>query len=464
MVVQTITFSFATWFGLYILGRDPKNRLLRYSSLGLCAYALALAVDLFAQVSQNSSQIFFNRFSWSILFLPPIFWSGAIIHWLPKFDFNYEYLHKIWKWGIALVGLIIFIISSTTNLLWSPENNNFLLPGYILFGAINLVPLITTVWLYRVALSKFHPRFVVGILLAAALFFTLGIGLIILQLDWLPQIWILFGIGFDLELLGLAVSVFNAFDQGERFLPDYFRSLTASTFLSLVFGGQVAFAMAISTGVTMPMTILLLAVITAAILIQVFFDSIQGMLDRIFLARFPIARKERANLRAVADAIPRVRKSIDKETIEKDDFVRLTRRALSNFGDLPKLASSPLTQMQIIDKRLQKQGIQSNTLERTNQLKSLLVDSISKLKPKGEADFGSTDEWRFFNALYYPYVIGLKPYSRRADFSDLSEDSRLALDWFRGYVPERTLYNWQNAAAELIAQDLREQEVAARSE
>jgi hypothetical protein len=31
-----------------------------------------------------------------------------------------------------------------------------------------------------------------------------------------------------------------------------------------------------------------------------------------------------------------------------------------------------------------------------------------------------------------------------------------ALEWFRQEVPERTLYNWQNKAAELIAQSLRE--------
>jgi hypothetical protein len=30
------------------------------------------------------------------------------------------------------------------------------------------------------------------------------------------------------------------------------------------------------------------------------------------------------------------------------------------------------------------------------------------------------------------------------------------LNWFQQQVPERTLYNWQTAAAALVAQDLRE--------
>jgi len=76
-------------------------------------------------------------------------------------------------------------------------------------------------------------------------------------------------------------------------------------------------------------------------------------------------------------------------------------------------------------------------------LKSLLVQSIQKLRPQSEEQFGTNDEWRYYNALYFPYVLGLKPYTRRADFDSLDETSRAALDWFQTSVPERTLHNWQ---------------------
>ena len=58
--------------------------------------------------------------------------------------------------------------------------------------------------------------------------------------------------------------------------------------------------------------------------------------------------------------------------------------------------------------------------------------------------------------------MGLKPYSRRANYYDLDPESQAALEWFRSQVPERTLYNWQNAAAALVAQDLREQNSASK--
>ncbi|HNO86328.1 MAG TPA: hypothetical protein PKM54_16950, partial [Anaerolineales bacterium] len=72
-----------------------------------------------------------------------------------------------------------------------------------------------------------------------------------------------------------------------------------------------------------------------------------------------------------------------------------------------------------------------------------------------EAKLGTTDEWRYSNAVYFPYVLGLNPYPRRADLDSLDEESRAALDWFQTSVPERTLHNWQNTAAKLISDDIK---------
>jgi hypothetical protein len=105
-------------------------------------------------------------------------------------------------------------------------------------------------------------------------------------------------------------------------------------------------------------------------------------------------------------------------------------------------------------------GVRADSLERAVELKALLSESIQRLKPRGRdpqgrSDFGTTDEWRHFNALYFPYVAGLKPYSVRAEPNGASADERAALEWFRAQVPERTLHNWQTAAARLVAADIR---------
>jgi hypothetical protein len=113
--------------------------------------------------------------------------------------------------------------------------------------------------------------------------------------------------------------------------------------------------------------------------------------------------------------------------------------------------------MTLIDRRLADRGVADNTLERAAELKKVLSESIELLKPRDGNEYGTSDAWRHYNALYYPYVAGLKPYSLRADYPALDPPAQITLDWFQTKVPERTLYNWQNAASKLVAQDIREQ-------
>ena len=135
----------------------------------------------------------------------------------------------------------------------------------------------------------------------------------------------------------------------------------------------------------------------------------------------------------------------------------MTARAtrIRHFGNLSRLAANPLTHLPQIDIRLAGRGARDDTLGRATELKALLTECIQRLKPQQQGDFGTSDEWRYYNALYFPYIVGLKPYSRRAQ-APADPVARKALEWFHLHVPERTLHNWQVAATKLIAQDLRE--------
>ena len=299
-----------------------------------------------------------------------------------------------------------------------------------------------------------QPR-TVGLALAGVIFFGLGFSAILFEVDWLPRFWLLLGIGVDLLLLGTAVAFFDAFDEGETLLPHFLRAFDYAFLTALIFGGQVALVMIFSTGVTFPMLLLLLTTISAAIIVQVFANAAQTMADRIAFGPFPRIRQQRYDLRAAADAVQRVDVALDLTNLDEAEFARLTRRALSQMGNLPRLAASPLTQLPLIDTCLQTKGVTPDTLSRATELKIVLTESISRLKPSEQGDFGTSDAWRHYNALYFPYVLGLKPYSRRNQNDDGDTAVQQALAWFRAEVPQRTLYNWQTAAAQLIAQDLR---------
>jgi hypothetical protein len=204
------------------------------------------------------------------------------------------------------------------------------------------------------------------------------------------------------------------------------------------------------------MLMLWLGLVALAITLQVFAEAVQAGFDQIAFFRAPRLTAERAELRAVVQALPRAADALDPLTLDEAEFARLTRRALSHMGDLPRLASSPLTRLPAVATRLAARGAHPGPLERAQELRALLTESILRLKPRDNRDFGVSDEWRYYNALYFPYVASLKPYALRASQDGLSPAAHQALEWFRADVPERTLHNWQNAAARLVAQELRE--------
>jgi len=263
------------------------------------------------------------------------------------------------------------------------------------------------------------------------------------------------GIGLDMAILSYGIAALDAYDEGEMLLRDALRSFGASALAALVFGGQVVLVMSITHANSPAMLLLLLAVISTAVALETFSEPLQTLLDRILLAGQPHIQRERANLRAVAHALPRVDETLDVSHLPEAEFNRLTRRALSHMGDLKRLASSPLTRLPAIGARLATRGRPDSTLERAAELKALLAESIERLKPRQGGNFGISDEWRYYNALYYVYVLGLRPYSRNT-LHEGDGDQNAVLEWFRAQVPERTLHNWQNTAAELVARDLRE--------
>lgn len=328
-----------------------------------------------------------------------------------------------------------------------------LLPGLSgpLVGLSGLLWLVALFYLWPDAPSRF--RWVFALTLGI---FMLGLATLFIPPIRLPSAFIHTILTLAIIGFGLDVAQFDAFDEGQTLLPDLYRSFDYSFIMVFLFGGLVVLAMIFGAGLTLPIMALLLATIAAAIATQTWADSVQTALDRLAMANFPGLRQARAELRTTSSTLPRLSTTIEFEALDEAEFGRLTRRALSQLGDLPRLAASPLTRLSLIETRLAARGAPDNTLERAAELKAILTESITRLKPRDQNHFGVSEAWRHYNALYFPYVLGLKPYSRRREANGVDSTTRQALEWFQTQVPERTLHNWQNAAAKLVAQDLRE--------
>jgi len=431
--LNLLSFTLSLWLGLFILARGSHPRL-RLTALGLLFYAAALIVNI-------------KNLSFALRLLPPILWVGAILHLDQRIIDNHPALHKLWMWLLIPVTLLLGIF-----FLFNPSASQAF-PYIWISLLIGLTPLIWTLILLRDYLTFLQPKQITGVLITATIFFGLGEGILLFPTDWLPQKYMFPAIGVDLLFLGVCIAWFDAFDEGETFLPDMIRSFVLTSIIVLIFAGQVGFAIAIKAGLTDGMKLLLTTTILASVLFAIFGSSFQNLLDGFAFSRNPSLREERRRLVTESAILSRRDAGIDLSKLNEEERSRLTRRALSHFGNLNRLASNPLTQLPVIESRIKERGIHDTTLDRANELKSVLTESILKLKPQGERNFDTTDEWRFYNSLFFPYVTGLRPYSRTQE-KDLAGFEKDALEWFQFFVPERTLHNWQNTAAKLIANDL----------
>lgn len=447
LTLTTVAFAIAWWLGLYLIARDPRSPLLRRAGLGLLVYALALGADLLRTLGPGAGGAGPGA---ALAFLPATLWAGAAVLLLPESRLR-ERLDATWRLGLLPVSLAALLAAVLTGALGAQQA-----PGgvYLALGALTLLPLALCLGLLVRERRSLHPRGLAGVIVVVTLFLGLGTALLLVPLGWVPRGLALLGVGVDLVLLGLAVAAWDAFDAGEALRRDMLRSLIAAEGAALLFGGLVGAALAMGAGEPGPLAALLLATVAAAIASQVLGEQVQRLVDRLAFAQAPQLQEARAALRASEAALPRLSDTPGLAELDPAEFARLTRRALSHYGDLARLAASPLTRLPQIDERLLARGAPDQPVERAAELQALLGEAIARLRPRGQGEFGTTDAWRYYNALYFPYVAGVRPYRRRDDQGPYDGLARQALDWFDTQVPQRTLHNWQNTAARLIAQDL----------
>ena len=392
LILQSFFFFLMLWLGCYLIARDPGRLQLWLAGGGMVTFALGLGTALLGQFAPGAD-LALNLYRAQRLFvvLPALFWLAAMIWLVPN----------------------------------------------------------RAAWEERYG----RQQRLLGIGLACIIAYGVALSFVIIPNTPTMPLWLASLIGLDLFVFGMVIAWLDASDKGEAWLSHFLRSLDYSFFTALIFGGQVVLVMTIWMGISYPLVLLLISSVAAAVFVQTFSDPVQLLLDRIAFINAPQLRQTRVVQRAEANAAQRLNTALNPLDLDGKEFERLTRQALSQMSNLPKLASNPLTRLPTVTKQLAQTGQGDSTLSRAAELKALLAESIMKLKPRDQGAFGTTDAWRHYNALYFPYVVGLRPYSRRTP-----HDAQYVeiVDWFRSQVPERTLYNWQTAAARLVARDLRE--------
>lgn len=445
--LSAVVFTLSAWLGLYLAARDPRKPVLALAAIGLCGFALVVGLDAVRTANPAHAQLL-SRVEIYLTTVPGVAWFAVLVELSrPSDGWRSRTREVLLVAGVAVLTLFGAWLAGSVD---GP-----LRPGHWLMFAVISV---STLGAMTVALRRpRRPRPAVGLAVTATLFFALSNAILIIPLGVVPSWVALASTSCDVLGLGVAVALWDAFDEGQALRADMLRSFAGSVAVAVLFGGQALIGLAVTRddpAARTALTVLLFTSLAIAVAVQVLADPLAGLLDRLAFAKSPALRADRATLRHTGAALP-LRQEHPLADVDDVTFVRLTRRALGHYGDLSKLVASPLTALPVIDERLAARGAPDQPIERANELKAVLADGISRLKPRDGGDFGTTEEWRYYNSLYFPYVVGVRAYAQNATASGLDPVARRAWQWFVTEVPQRSLHNWQNAAARLIAADLR---------
>jgi hypothetical protein len=443
--LSALVFCVSWWLGLYLLGRDPRKPVLALAALGLCSFAIAVALDAVRLVTHSA---LLGHVEIYLVAVPGVAWFAVLVELARPADGG-----RARTGEMLLVGVVAALTLAGATLAGSVEGPLRL--GHVVMCVV--ISISTLGAMFAALRGRAQKIPAVGLVILATLFFALANAILIIPLGVVPSWLALASTGCDVLGLGVAVALWDAFDEGQALRGDMLRSFTGTGAIATLLGGQMLVGIALTrqqTTAQTALTILLFTSLAIASAVQVLADPLAGLLDRMVFSRSPMLRADRDTLRRTQSALP-LRSAHPLAGFDDDTFARLTRRALGHYGDLSKLVASPLTALPEIDERLAARGAPDQPLERAVELKALLADRIARLKPRDGGDFGTTEQWRYYNSLYFPYVVGVRAYAQNATAAGLDPTARQAWQWFVTEVPQRSLHNWQNAAARLIAADLR---------
>jgi hypothetical protein len=441
--MSAVVFALSWWLGLYLLARGPRKPVLLLAAIGLTSFAVVVALDAVRHLGSSPASLL-SHVEVYLVAVPGVAWFAVLLE-LSRPDDGWRS-----RAGELLMVAVVAALALTGAAMAGSVDGPLRTGHWVMFAVISLATLGAMV---KALAGGRRPSSVTGVAVVATLFFALCNAILVIPLGLVPSWLALASTGFDVLLLGVAVALWDAFDEGQALRADMLRSFTGSVVVAALFGGQVLIGMAV-TDEHAALSVLLFTSLAVAIGINVMADPLAGVLDRLAFSRSPALRADRATLRRTEAALP-LRSDSPLDGVDDETFARLTRRALGHYGDLSKLVASPLTALPIIDERLARRGAPDQPLERANELRALLADRIAALKPRAGGDFGVTEQWRHYNSLYFPYVVGVRAYAQNATAAGLDPVARQAWQWFVTEVPQRSLHNWQNAAARVIAADLR---------
>src|SRR5690349_2497237 len=254
--LSALVFSLSWWLGLYLLARDPGKPVLVLAAAGLTSFAVVVALDAVRSVAGSD---ILGRIEIYLVAVPGIAWFAVLLELSRPSDTWRSRAGELML--VAGVAAAAFVGAALAGSVVGPLR----LGHWVMFAVVSLSSLGA---MLRAVFGPWQPRPVVGYIVVATLFFALGNAILVIPLGLVPSWLALASTGFDVALLGVAVAMWDAFDEGQALRGDMLRSFVATGVVVALFGGQALIGMAL-TGERTALTVLLFTSIAIAVSINV---------------------------------------------------------------------------------------------------------------------------------------------------------------------------------------------------
>ncbi len=295
--LSAVVFTLSGWLGLYLLARDPRKPVLVLAAVGLCGFASVVALDAVRTISVRHAHLL-SQLEVYLVAVPGVAWFAVLLELArPSDSARGRNREIVLVTGVAALTLLGAAMAGNVD---AP-----LRLGHWLMCAV--ISLSTLGAMAVNAVRPTRPASVTGAVVVATLFFALANAILIIPLGLVPSWLALASTGVDVLLLGGAVALWDAFDEGQALRADMARSFAGCTAVATLFGGQALIGLAVTRGepgAQTALTVLLFTSLAISITVQVLADPLAGLLDRLAFSRSPELRASRAALRDAGAALP----------------------------------------------------------------------------------------------------------------------------------------------------------------
>lgn len=221
--LSAVVFTLSWWLGLYLVARDPRKPVLVFAAIGLTSFAVVVALDAVRVITGSE---LLSRIEIYLVAVPAIAWFAVLVELSrPAEGFRSRATALI---AILTVAVLAFAAAAVAGNVDGPLR----LGHWLLFAVISVSSLGAMI---KAVVSGAKPGSVVGFLVVATLFFALGNAILIIPLGLVPSWLALASTGFDVALLGVAVAIWDAFDEGQALRADMRRSVIGTVVIAIPF-------------------------------------------------------------------------------------------------------------------------------------------------------------------------------------------------------------------------------------